>query len=77
MVRVDLQEAQAQLDKLVEAALNAETGLIVQHEGQTVQLTPLAQPPRKRIFGSGAAGVLDISDDFDAPLIDDFVQRLW
>ncbi len=75
MQQVNLTEAEAELKHLVDAALKGETVLIVRDDQQMVQLVPLKLTPRKRVFGSGAGGILYMSADFDAPL-DDFADYM-
>jgi antitoxin (DNA-binding transcriptional repressor) of toxin-antitoxin stability system len=74
MQRVNLDEAIAHLNDLVDAAVQGETVLIVTHDQQTVQLVPVPPSNPTRKFGS-AAGMFTISDDFDAPL-DDFAEYM-
>ena len=69
MQRVNLDEAIAHLTDLVDAAVQGETILIVSHDQQTVQLVPVTPLTPVRRFGS-AAGLVTMSDDFDAPLSD-------
>jgi len=71
MQRVTLEEAAAHLGELIDAATKGETILIVGHNDQAVQLTPMpTDHPTRRKFGF-AAGQINMSEDFDAPL-DDF-----
>ncbi len=69
MQRVNLDEAIAHLTDLVDAAVQGETVLIVSHDQRTVQLVPVTPANPMRKFGS-AAGLVTMSDDFDAPLSD-------
>lgn len=69
-----LNEAQAQLAALLDAALQGEKGELVPEDGAIVALVPgecaFAGPSRaRRQFGS-ARGQIAMSDDFAAPLAD-------
>jgi len=75
MQRVTLEEAMVHLGELIDAATKGETILIVGHNDQAVQLTPMpTDNPTRRKFGF-AAGQITISEDFDAPL-DDFKEYM-
>ncbi|HEX6290509.1 MAG TPA: type II toxin-antitoxin system prevent-host-death family antitoxin [Herpetosiphonaceae bacterium] len=68
MQAVTLDEAQAHLVDLVEAAISGET-VVITKDGQQVQLVPVLQPIHRPKFGS-ARGQIQMADDFDAPLAD-------
>jgi antitoxin (DNA-binding transcriptional repressor) of toxin-antitoxin stability system len=71
MVRqVTLDEAQEHLLELIEAALSGDEVIIVRDEGQAIKLVAVEAPRPPRQFGS-ARGLIEMADDFDAPL-DDF-----
>lgn len=70
MQTVKLDEAQDQLERLVDAAISGEIVVIELRDGRSIQLVPLKQGQQVRRFGS-AAGLIEMSDDFDMPL-DDF-----
>ncbi|MBA3533929.1 MAG: DUF2281 domain-containing protein [Ardenticatenales bacterium] len=71
MQQVTLEEAKVHLGELIDAALQGEMVFIRPGEGQPmVQLVPLPIPLRRPQFG-GARGLIQMTDDFDAPL-DDF-----
>ena len=74
MYRVDVDDAQRRLLDLVNAALSGEDVFIVKDDEQTVHLTPVVQPERSPQFGS-AKGLIEMSDDFDAPL-EDFAEYM-
>jgi hypothetical protein len=67
MLKVNLSEAKEQLETLIEAALKGETVVI---EGEKEQNIHLVVKPKPRVFGSGADGILYMSDDFNEPLED-------
>jgi prevent-host-death family protein len=69
---VTLDEAQAQLDTLIDAAMSGATILITKNGDRTVQLVPVTQSVERPIFGSGR-GLMTMTDDFDEPL-DDFAE---
>ena len=71
---VDVSEAQEQLQRLLEIAKSGNEVIIAEGEIPIARLTGVsAQPsaPSKRILGLHQ-GAATISDDFDAPLPDDF-----
>jgi len=72
MCQVTISQAQSQLPDLVNAAMSGDTVYIV-GEGQLVQLVPVAAANRPQ-FGS-AAGLISLTEDFDAPL-DDFREYM-
>ena len=67
--RVTLDEAQAQLTELVDAAVSGETVLITSNDDQVVQLVPVGNRGGHPQFGSGK-GLMVMADDFDEPLAD-------
>jgi antitoxin (DNA-binding transcriptional repressor) of toxin-antitoxin stability system len=67
---VTLDEAQARLADLIEAAAGGEEIFIATSDQFSVQLVPRIAPTRRRQPGS-ARGLLAMASDFDAPL-DDF-----
>lgn len=76
MICVTVDEAQARLRDLIEAALRGEDVVITtdqEHDWQVVRLVvePAREPRQPRVFGS-AKGLLIVPDDFDDPL-EDFV----
>ncbi len=74
MYKVGVDDAQKRLPDLVNAALSGEDVFIVKDDQQTVQLTPVTHPARHPQFGS-AKGLIEMSDDFDAPL-EDFAEYM-
>jgi antitoxin (DNA-binding transcriptional repressor) of toxin-antitoxin stability system len=67
MYEVTIQDAQARLPDLANAAMEGEAVYIVGTAERTVQLVPVAVAKPRPQFGS-AAGLNRMSDDFDAPL---------
>ncbi len=66
---VTLDEAQAQLTDLIDAAVSSETVLITKNSDQIVQLVPVSEQAGQSQFGSGR-GLMVMADDFDEPLAD-------
>lgn len=60
--------------KLIDAALRGEPVFIERDDKAVVQLVPLKQLFRPRKAGS-AKGMVEMADDFDAPL-DDFAEYM-
>jgi prevent-host-death family protein len=75
MHQVDIDEAQAHLPDLVQAAMSGVEVIITKDDRPVAKLLPLAQTKPRPQFGS-AAGLITMSDDFDAPLEDfnDYVR---
>ena len=69
MERYSLQEAQDQLQRLINDAQQGKTVLILDENKQAVQLVPVSTTPKPRKAGS-ARGLVKIAADFDAPLPD-------
>lgn len=69
MQRISLQDAQTELQELIDAAVQGETILIVGDGEQVVQLVPVESGRRARRAGS-AKGLISFADDYDAPLPD-------
>lgn len=60
-------QAEHELKKLLSQALNGETVVIIDENGQAVQLIPVQVESKPRQPGS-AEGLIIIHDDFDEPL---------
>ena len=69
MQQFKIQEAQSRLEDLIESALEGKEVFIVKEDTKAVQLVPVKPPTRHAQFGS-AKGLVKLSDDFDAPLLD-------
>lgn len=69
MRQVSLDQSKEHLPELVNSALHGEEILIQQNENQFVRLVPYTQSKKKPQFGS-AKGLIEMTDDFDAPLSD-------
>lgn len=68
MQTINLQDAKAQLSKLIEAVVQGDEIMILKTGKPTARLVPVQQKP-VRIPG-GLKGKIRIADDFDAPLPD-------
>ena len=74
MREVTLDKATTDLKELVEAAMAGETIVIIKDNQPAVQLVPVPAIRRQPKFGS-AKGLIEVTDDFDAPL-DDFADYM-
>ena len=66
MPQVNINEAQAQLPELIEAALNGIEVVIAKDEQPVVKLVAILPAKPRPVFGS-AKGLITIADDFDEP----------
>lgn len=75
MHQVTVEEAKTQLLELIEAAVQGEEVFITKEDQQVVKLVAVVQSGRRPQFGS-AAGLVEMSDDFDDPLpdFDEYMQ---
>jgi antitoxin (DNA-binding transcriptional repressor) of toxin-antitoxin stability system len=69
MEQYSLQDAQAQLQHLIDQARQGKKVYILDDNQQAVALIPVPQTRKPRRAGS-ARGRIRMSDDFDAPLSD-------
>lgn len=69
MQTIGVQEAQSRLRDLIEDAIHGREVFIVKNSSQAVRLVPVEPPKRRPKFGS-ARGLIELADDFDAPLED-------
>jgi prevent-host-death family protein len=74
MHQVNVEEAVTQLPALIHAAVTGEEVVITENNQPVVRLVPLATERPQPRFGS-ARGLIEMSDDFDAPL-DEFADYL-
>ncbi|HDN80603.1 MAG TPA: type II toxin-antitoxin system prevent-host-death family antitoxin [Chloroflexi bacterium] len=65
--RVGIEEAKALLSELIEAAVRGENVVIIKDNSSGVRLVPVKLRERRPQFGS-AKGLIEISENFDAPL---------
>ena len=72
MIVVPLGEAKNNLSKLVDEAASGKVITIAKHGRAMAQLVPMGKTTGRRI--GAMKGMLDIPNDFDAPLPDDLVD---
>ncbi len=68
---VDIREAQTRLPELISLATAGTEVILVDDEIPVVRLVAVSPPSTQRVPGLHA-GAISTSDDFDAPLPDDF-----
>ena len=69
MVQISLEEAQLKLPDLVNAVLQGEKVYIQKDNKKIIQLLPVISDRPSPKFGN-AKGLIEMADDFDAPLTD-------
>lgn len=69
---VTLQEAQTRLAELLTLAQTGNEIIIAEGNKPLARLVPIATPKRKRRIAGLQRGKIWVSDDFDAPLPDEF-----
>lgn len=69
MQQFKIKDAKSRLEDLVESAIEGDEIYIIKEDKKVVQLVPVKPPARHALFGS-AKGLVELSDDFDAPLLD-------
>ncbi len=69
MHELALKEAETRLAELVAEAASGEDVVITRDDGAAFKLVPLAATEPRPMFGS-ARGLIEMADDFDAPLED-------
>jgi prevent-host-death family protein len=67
MLQITVKDAKIKLDDLIKAAENGEEILIVTDNKKTFKIVEVEKPKKRRKAGS-AKGLIEIADDFDAPL---------
>jgi prevent-host-death family protein len=73
MISVNVHEAKTHLSRLLERVAAGEEILISKAGKPMAKLTPLYKPQANRVPGLDK-GVIQIPDDFDAPLPDDILE---
>ena len=73
MISVNVHEAKTHLSRLLERVAAGEEILISKAGKPMAKLTPLSKPQNNRVPGLDK-GVIQIPDDFDAPLPDDLLE---
>ena len=74
MSQVTINEAQSKLSHLIRQALSGEEVVITKGKKPLVKLVPIAEKQAERKIGTDK-GMVEIADDFDAPL-DDFKEYM-
>ena len=69
MYEIELDEAKAQLERVIQTALDGEEVVITQDHAAVLKLVPVPRPNGRRQAGT-AKGQVFMSEDFDAPLED-------
>lgn len=72
MKAVNIHEAKTTLSALIAAAEAGEEVIISRANKPVVRLVPVQAKPARRVSGLHKGNVLHISEDFDAPLADEF-----
>jgi antitoxin (DNA-binding transcriptional repressor) of toxin-antitoxin stability system len=67
MLQINVHDPKIKLSDLIEAAEKGEEILIVTDNQKTFKIIEVEKPKRRRKAGS-AKGMVEIADDFDAPL---------
>ena len=73
MAQINIQEAKAQFSKLINRVLDGEEIVIAKAGRPAVKLIAVGPEKKNRVPGS-AEGLIQISDDFDAPLPDEVLS---
>lgn len=76
MKKVNIHEAKTHFSKLINEALRGEEIVIARGGQPLVKLEPYSPELTKR-KGGQLRGMIEISDDFDAPLPDDILQGFY
>ena len=74
MYQIELEKAKAQIESLLQTALDGEEVVITQNEQPVLKLVSIASAKSRRQSGS-AKGLITMSDDFDEPL-EDFAEYM-
>lgn len=69
---VDLAEAREKLPELIDLARSGDEVIITSEERQVARLVPLHEHKKKKRIAGLNRGQVWMSDDFDAPLPDEF-----
>ena len=69
MYKIDLDDARAQLERVLQTALDGEEVVITQDQEAVLKLVPVQRSNGRRKAGS-AKGLISMAEDFDEPLED-------
>ena len=67
MQQIDIDNPNATLPEVVEAALNGIEVILAKNNQPVARVIPIAKVKPRPVFGS-AKGLISVSDDFDEPL---------
>lgn len=68
---IEIQDAQSRFNEVLAWVVAGQEVLLTDQQRPVVRLTPVTDTPSKRVAGLHA-GMAWVSDDFDAPLPDEF-----
>ena len=74
MISVNVHEAKTHLSRLLERVAGGEEIIISKANRPMAKLTPLSAPQKDRVPGLDK-GIIQIPDDFDAPLPEDLLEH--
>jgi len=69
MYEVELEEAKAQLERVIQTAFDGQEVVITQNQEPVLKLVPVPRSNGRRKAGS-AKGLVSMAEDFDDPLED-------
>ncbi len=75
MAQVTIHEAKTHLSKLIQRALQGEEIIIAKGKQPMVRLVVVPEMRQERRIGGAQEVILDMAEDFDAPL-DDFTEYM-
>ncbi len=75
VAQVSIHEAKTHLSKLIQRALEGEEIIIAKGKQPMVQLVVVPEMRQERRIGGAQEIILDMAEDFDAPL-DDFAEYM-
>ena len=69
MYKIELEKAKAQLERVIQTALDGEEVVITENQEAVLKLVPIPRSNGQRRAGT-AKGLISMAEDFDAPLED-------
>ena len=69
MYEIELEKAKAQLERVIQTALDGQEVVITQNQEPVLKLVPVPRSNGRRKAGS-AKGLVSMAEDFDEPLED-------
>lgn len=73
---IDIRDAKIHLSKLINQALNGDEIIVARGGKPLIRLMPCTEKAQIR-RGGQFRGLINISEDFDAPLPDDFLKHFY